>query len=293
MVLVYGLMSQPTESLNVTPSVNFRVWMDMQLRFLAIHPVFFGLGGIQEYHSAYADEEAVRWTGRLYRHYAIEGHTEPLTKDPYLNPHLQNPDFADGTVGWLISPAEPGSIQPRERKGFSWLQGRYPPTPVGNTFLWMKRSGMSPNRFGQQIMKLKPGRLYSLKMITADYQDLVRETSRKATHAVRIQLDNVETLPGPKNSFQFTFPNCYAHVVGKFNAEYPFWMNYHWRVFRAKGTTAKLKVSDWQAETVPGGQTGQELIYNFLELQPYEAGEWAGLEEGGAREGPKTKRTTK
>ena len=269
MVLVYGLMSQPTESLNVIPSVNYRVWMDMQMRLLATHPAFFGLGGVQEYHSAYADEENVRWTGRLYRHYAIEGNTRPLTEDPYLNPHLQNPDFADGTKGWRISPAEPGSIQPKKRKGYSWLEGRYPPTPVGNTFLWMKRSGAKPNNFAQEIKKLRPGRLYSLKMITADYQDLVQERSRKAANAVTIQLDNAEILPGPKNSFQFTFPNCYAHVVGKFNAEYPFWMNYHWRVFQAKGPTARLVVTDWECGAATGGADGQELIYNFIEVQPY------------------------
>jgi hypothetical protein len=269
MVLVYGLMSQPTESLNVNPSVNYRVWMDMQMRLLATHPVFFGLGGIQEYHSAYADEESVRWTGRLYRHYAIEGNTQPLTEDPYLNAHLQNPDFAEGTKGWRVSPTEPGSIQPKKHKGYSWLEGRYPPTPVGNTFLWMKRSGTKPNVFSQEIGKLTPGRLYSLKMITADYQDLVLEKSSKATNAVTIQLDNVELLPAPKNSFQFTFPNCYAHVVGRFNAQYPFWMNYHWRVFRAKGPTARLRVSDWQSDGSPGGPVGQELIYNFIEVQAY------------------------
>jgi hypothetical protein len=149
------------------------------------------------------------------------------------------------------------------------LQGRYPPTPVGNTFLWMKRSRAKPNLFAQQIRKLQPGRLYSLKMITADYQDLVQENSRKTTHAVTLQLYKVEILPGPKNSFQFTFPNCYAHVVGKFNAQYPFWMNYHWRVFRAKGRTATLTVGDWESDAAPGGPVGQELIYNFIEVQPY------------------------
>jgi len=46
-------------------------------------------------------------------------------------------------------------------------------------------------------------------------------------------------------------------------------MNYHWRVFRAKGKTARLRVSDWQSDTAPGGRVGQELIYNFIEVQPY------------------------
>ena len=63
--------------------------------------------------------------------------------------------------------------------------------------------------------------------------------------------------------------NDYAHTLGKFNAEHPYWMNYHWRVFRAKANTSQLTVSDWASDTAAGGPAGQELMYNFLEIQPY------------------------
>ena len=76
-------------------------------------------------------------------------------------------------------------------------------------------------------------------------------------------------LPGAAKSFQFTFPSCYAHVQGKFNASHPYWMNYHWRVFRAKGESAELTVTDWQDRQSPGGPIGQELMFNFVEIQPY------------------------
>lgn len=46
-------------------------------------------------------------------------------------------------------------------------------------------------------------------------------------------------------------------------------MNYHWRVFKAKETTAKLTVTDWQDDQHPGGPIGQELMFNFVEVQPY------------------------
>tara|TARA_B100001013_G_scaffold265385_1_gene167400 strand:+ start:318 stop:881 length:564 start_codon:yes stop_codon:yes gene_type:complete len=110
---------------------------------------------------------------------------------------------------------------------------------------------------------------HSMKIITADYQDLVREQSSKKPNAVSIRIDNVDLLPGQKKSFQFTFPNCYAHHLGKFNASYNYLMNYHWRVFRAKAATARIEVTDWKSETDPGGPAGQELIINFIELQPY------------------------
>ncbi len=269
MCIVLGYMSQPTESLNIDPSVNYKVYMDMQLRALATHPALFGLGGIQEYHSSYCDEENVRWAGRLYRHYAIEGNTEPLTRDPYELRHIDNPDFEDGTEGWSIREAEPGSVEVGKFSGYSWLEGRYPRTARGDTFLLMRRSAKGANSFSQEISDLKPGRLYSLKMITADYQDLLQEKSDKAQQAVSITLEGVDVLPGEENAFQFTFPNCYAHILGKFNAQYPYYMNYHWRVFRARGGKARLTVSDWVSDTEPGGPIGQELMYNFIEIQPY------------------------
>ena len=46
-------------------------------------------------------------------------------------------------------------------------------------------------------------------------------------------------------------------------------MNYHQRVFRAKAGEAKLTVSDWAAGKEPRGPVGQELIFNFLEVNPF------------------------
>ncbi|NLX99272.1 MAG: LamG domain-containing protein [Rhodopirellula sp.] len=268
-IAVLGYMSQPTESLNIDPSVNFKVYMDLQMRALATHPSCFGLGGFQWYHSSYCDEENVRWAGRLYRHYAIEGNTSPLTDDPYVLTHLRNPDFSAGTEGWTIEPAESGSVRTGAHAGYSWLEGRYPRTNLGDTFLIMKRSDKKPNVVSQEIKDLTPGRMYSLKMITADHQNLIRQQSDKKANAVSIRLDNVELSDDPKRNFQFTFPNCYAHLLGKFDAQYNYWMNYHWRVFKAKGTTARLTITDWQNDRDPGGPVGQELMFNFVEIQPY------------------------
>ncbi len=47
------------------------------------------------------------------------------------------------------------------------------------------------------------------------------------------------------------------------------WITYHWKVFRAQGTTAELTVSDWPAGTTAGESFGQEQTFNFLEIQPY------------------------
>ena len=269
-IICFGYMSQPPESLNANPQVDYKVWMDMQFQHLATDPAFVGLGGLMEYTSGYADEETVRWAAKLFRHYGIEGKRELLSKEHgyrYQLDHIVNADFTDGTEGWTVAPAAEGSIATRSVKGFGWLEGRYPPTQQGDTVLWMKRSAAKPNRVAQEVKGLKPGKLYSLKLFTADYRDLQDGKSAEQKHAVTIRLDGVELLP--EKCFQHVFPECYSHDLGPFNRDHRFYMNYHVRVFRAKSGKAMLAISDWAGTTDPGGTVGQELILNFAELQPY------------------------
>ena len=108
-----------------------------------------------------------------------------------------------------------------------------------------------------------------MKMITGDYQDLVNEKSNKHLHAISITLGNATVEPGATHSVQAAFPHPPFAVRGKFSRGHPYWMNYHWRVLRAKDRTATLTVSDWKSESDPGGPIGQELMFNFIEVQPY------------------------
>jgi hypothetical protein len=131
----------------------------------------------------------------------------------------------------------------------------------------MKRSSMGPNRVSQEVAKLQPGKLYSLKMFTIDYQDLIEGRSERQKHAISIALDGVDVIP--EKSFQHIFPNCYSIKLGPFDDQHKAWMNYHWRVFRPRGTTAKLTITDWASHSEPGGPIGQEIALNFIEVQPY------------------------
>lgn len=271
MVMCFGYMSLPTtETLNMNPEVDFKVWMDLQFQHVATDPAFDGLYGLMEYTCGYADEETVRWAARLYRHYGIEGNTAALSPSlgfKYRLDHIANPDFAEGTNDWTVASAEPDGVETKSLRGYSWLQGRYPRTALGNTFLWTKRSAQKPNVVSQTIQNLQPGKLYSLKMITADYQELLRGKSEPQKHAVSIALDGVSLLPG--KSFQHVNANNYAHQLGAFTAENKAWMNYHFRVFRVTGPTANLAISDWAGPEAPSGPAGQELMFNFIEVQPY------------------------
>jgi hypothetical protein len=271
MVVAFGLFSMPPGSINKQPNVDYHVWMDQQMNTLANHESLAGIGGVEWWTSTLADEETVRFVGRLYRHYAIEGKTERLTRDPLFLSHIQNADFERGTENWTLQMADKETIAHRSFPRYGRIEGRYmglgrpaDPEHIGDTFLWMKRSEKGPNKFSQSIKNLEPGRLYSMKMLTCDYQDLVQPKKKTIEESGKfigqIVLENVDV--DPKRSFTEIYPSSPEPPI-------PIWITYHWKVFRARATTATLKVSDWPGVDKPTPPFGQEQTFNFLEIQPY------------------------
>ncbi len=98
-----------------------------------------------------------------------------------------------------------------------------------------------------------------MKMITSDYRNLIEKKGDHKKHAVNIEIVGAKVDMG--KSFQHNFTDRLIENKSM--------MNYYWLVFRAKGNTARLIISDWANEKTPGGTIGQELIYNFIEIQPY------------------------
>jgi hypothetical protein len=271
MIIAFGLFSMPPGGLNKQPNVDYHVWMDQQMNVVANHPVLSGIAGLEWWTSALADEETVRFVGRLYRHYAIEGKTNMLTNDPLFLTHIHNADFEKGTKGWTLHPAEKGSIAAKSFPRYGRIEGRYmglgrpaDPEHIGDTFLVMKRSEKGPNIFSQTITDLKPGRLYSMKMFSCDYNDLVNPKPKKREEATGF-IGSV-ILEGVDVDTKRSFTEMYSSSP---EPKIPVWITYHWKVFRAKGPTAMLTVSDWPSGKEPGARFGQEQTFNFLEIQPY------------------------
>jgi len=254
---------------DIDPGANFKILMQMQMQTLAEHPSLSGVYGVFWYYSPYVNEEILRWSARLYRYYGIEGGTGALSDDPYRLDHIRNPDFEEGTEGWSVCEAEPGSIRTGRHPGYGHLQGRYLGGSRGDTFLITRRSTKRPNVFSQEIRRLVPGRAYSLKMITADYRNLAEERSVKSVDTVSVRVDGVEDFKPHGREGQTTYPNHYGHPLGKFQGDYHFYLNAHWYLFRAVKDTAVLTVSDWLSPDEPGGPIGQEVMYNFIQIEPY------------------------
>ena len=263
MVMCLGYLCAPPETLNADPRVNYHVFMDMQFHYLATEPVFKGLYGVMEYMAAYADEESIRWAHNLFRHYGIDGKTDRYTEDPYVLEHVTNPDFADGLNGWEVRVPEKGSVEQGKREGFSWLQGRYPRTPAGDTFCLMRRSPRGVNLVRQVIRGLEPGRPYSLKLISTDLQRMGLEQLL----GLHIYIGGAERLR--QYEFQVPYGSSYSHTQPPYDRDHPAYFNYHRVVFRPKANRAELVIADWRTKTEPGGPLEQELAFNFIEVQPF------------------------
>lgn len=266
MLLTLGLFNAPPGGINKLPNVDFHVWMDQQMNVVANHGVLSGIAGLNWWTSIQADEDSVRFVGKLYRHYGIEGKTEMLTRDPLFLSHIQNADFENGMDGWTVKAAEEGSIASKSFPRYGRIQGRYPRDrePIGDKFLWMKRSEKGPNTFSQTIKGLTPGRMYSMKMFTCDHKDLTNPKKKELQEASKF-IGSV-VLEGVELDTKRSFMEMYAS-----NPEppIPVWITYHWKIFKALGPTATLTVSDWPAEKGPTAAFGQEQTFNFVEIQPY------------------------
>ena len=180
-------------------------------------------------------------------------------------------DFDNGLKGWTVSGAGEDSIGVKYLDAFGSLQGRYynykQAPDHGNRFLWMKSSRLRPNVCSQEIRNLQPGKLYSVKALSGDYADLLNGEDVKKMLPLSVSIEGAEVIAG--KSFQEGWRSNYQNDLGARSGTYYYWMNLHRIVFRATSEEAQLVISDWIGDADPGGPIGQEIICNFIEIQPY------------------------
>ena len=258
-----GVMSGPSDSKyndDVYPDVSYKVLKELQFHALATDPVFSPAGGVEIYQSPVCDEEYLRWCARLFRHYAIEGSRERLTGDPYKLTHIKNPDFEDGLKGWAVNSAVEGSVATAKIDGYGlYVQGRHGRVGIGDRFATTIRNAAKPNEISQEIRKLQPGRYYSVRMYTGDRNNL----SKWQIHNVSIRVPDAREVP------HLTMHMPWMHRPAEKFGNKPTYPCYHRIVFQAVKSTARLVISDWHSPGVPTGPVGQELLFNFVQVEPY------------------------
>ncbi len=262
-IMVFGAQGLPYMNMDTNPGLDYKVWLDWQFKFVATDPSFRGIRGVMCYNSSYQGEELVRWTCKLYRHYCIEGKTNLLSNDPYVLTHIKNPDFEKGTEYWTLNPAEEGSIYASKMEKYGRFQGRFADN-IGDYFLVTRRSDKGPNVFSQTVRNLKPGRLYTFRMYTSDYSGIKRGATARVKHAVSINIEDAKIL----KRVQHIYYSRNSSLIKSFSRKKA-WLNFHWVLFSANSHEAKLVISDWIGKQNPGGPVGQEIAFNFIQIQPY------------------------
>jgi hypothetical protein len=262
-LLCLGYINAGRATFSTLPHVNYNVLLDMQMHMAANEPAFWNLLGVMAFTTGSADEETIRFTQQLYRHYGIEGNRERFTSDPLILTHIQNPDFNNGLEGWRAEAAERDSVAARHLPNFGWMQGRYFNTGDGDHFCWMKRSASKPNRLIQTAEDLTPGKLYSLKVWANDLGRLENDTPIN----LGITIENADVIAA--KSFHEVFVGRNANELGDYGRSAPVYTTQHQMVFRAKEHSTRIAIGDWRSATESGGPIGQEIALNFVEFQPY------------------------
>jgi len=276
MVQVMGYMDFGFQ-LDIHPEADMRAFRDMQFHYIANDDAFDGLRGVTGWTSGYADDETIRWTAKLYRHYGIEGNTEPLSDQygfSYRNDHIANGDFTHHWEGWDVPFDIERNCAVKTHDGHSILQGRWNHTSCGNAFLVLTRSADRPNAVSQPMRKLVPGRLYSVKAIVGSYDALLAGQSEEIRHGVNIEIEGGDVVP--EKTFVSVRPNHPTTEAAGFDGENRYWLNYHRTVFRATASTGKLTISDWAGGRPddpvgvrPDGPVGARNAVNFVQVQEY------------------------
>ena len=261
--IIFGNFNQiPIISLEHNPAVDFKYFLDMQVNLIANSPDFKDLATTGYWGTYYGDEEMVRWSFKLMRHYAVEGNKNMLS-DRYgfkYNPgFIANPDFADGLNGWAIEPAVEGSVRPHTIAGYGKnSQGRWGGGSAGDTVCVMTRNPDKANRIRQTAHGLEVGRAYCLQFVTADLKDITDKKYNPRRYGIDVELAGAEILPDAgfvhidrRNKGRYKDNNNVAKI------------NLNRIIFRATSPTLAVTFHDERAEP------GEELIMNFVQLKRY------------------------
>jgi hypothetical protein len=261
--VIFGNFNQiPILSLEHDPAVDYKYFLDMQMNLIANSPDFAGLAMTGVWGTRWSDEEMVRWTFLLMRHYAVEGHKDMLSARygfKYNPGLLTNGDFAKGLRGWTLASATANSIRPATIAGYGRSsQCRWGAGGAGDTVCVLARHTGEPNRVSQTARGLVVGKAYSLQFVTADRKDVVGKKGDPRRHGIAAELPGATIMP--EKSFvhvdrRSKGESTHGDNVGK--------INLHRTIFRATSPTQVITFHDTAASP------GEELMINFIQLKPY------------------------
>ncbi len=249
-LLLGNFSVHPQISLAHHPQVDYKYYLDMMMHAAANHPSFKGLGKVGFWGTYAADEEIVRWSFRLMRHYAFEGNRNLLSEQygfKYLPGHLQNADFSSGLDAWQSS----GGIFVDCFPGYGKNSLRFHGSKgSGDTFAVFPRTKDACGELTQTARGLSKDRNYILYFYVGDQDDIINNRQNARQLGIDVEISNVEILQSTR-------------YIGNNTKSNHAWPNTQKIIFKAQGDSAQLKFTSQKAEP------GSSLVLNYISLRPY------------------------
>ena len=261
--IIFGNFNQiPVISLEHDPAVDYKYFLDMQVNLIANRPEFTNLAATGYWGTYYGDEEMVRWSFMLMRHYAVEGRKEMLSTRygfTYKPGLLANGDFADGLSGWSAAPAAQGALRTLTIPGYGKnIERRWGAGAAGDTVCVMARKADEPNRISQTARGLSVGKAYSLQFVTGDLRDITGKKNNPRRYGIEAELKGGEPI-AERSFVHIDRRKAHRGIAPEHLGK----INLHRIVFRATAPTLTVTFSDATAKP------GEELVINFVQLKPY------------------------
>ena len=234
-------------------NVDLKYYLDMQFNLIANAPELDGLAMAGNWGSNYSDNEMVRWTGRLFRHYLIEGKTDMLSNRygfTYNVDFVKNPDFEKGLDNWQLK----GSIKPGHTLGYGrTMEKRWAaPNGIGDYYAILER-GSQPNEISQKMCGIKRGKYYKLQYITSDAEDvMLKGKGRPGDLSIDCEIDGAEFVD--KETVKYRAKGPFRSVDKNM-----FKVNLDCRVFKATKDDPVIRFTD--KAVTPGRKTALNYIY--------------------------------
>ena len=250
-ILLGNFSLYPRITLAHFPYQDYKVFLDMQMNAVANDPAFAGAGKIGFWGSYACDEELLRWSFALMRHYAFEGNKTMLS-DKYgfkLEPgHVKNADFRNGLEDWKVS----GDVVIDSFPGYGGKSLRLwaASSDAGDKFAVFTKHEDKVNKLSQTLKGLEKGKTYTLYFYTGDMDTIVADRPEVRRIPISVTLDDAEILQ--KTHFNGN-PRTTPGPI----------LNTEKIIFRALDDEVKLTFSD--AKAAPGEMN----VLNYIAVRPY------------------------
>lgn len=251
-------------------NVDFKVYYDLQMNYMANDPAFFDVGGISSWVIRYTNKETLLWVAELYKHYCIEGKRNLLSEEygyTYNLPYIKNPDFYEELNNWTVAEARNNSIKIKNLPGWGYARGFCNEQPDGDTFVVMDIDSKKTNVISQTINNLIPGKLYSAEMFSADFEDIIAGKNIEKFNSVSLQISGAEVI----DKLSYVKKAKSQHTMSpQFPSSGPN-LNFHYVIFKAQAETATVTIMDRPEKSVANkfAASQKQVLFNFVQVQPY------------------------